>query len=118
MLHRVIYTLYLFSRERKIGDDYLMSGGSVFFLFFINLMTILTVIFWLMKKSFGAFFVEYEYDFLAVTLICFFLSQLYARYIVKDIEKQNIEVKKLQPASILFYGIASVIFLLLSTTLL
>lgn len=72
MLQRVIYTLYLFSKERKIGDDFLMSGGSVFFLFFINLMIILTMIFWLMKKSFGVFFVEYEYLFLAVTLICFF----------------------------------------------
>lgn len=118
MLQRVIYTLYLFSKERKIGDDFLMSGGSVFFLFFINLITILTIIFWLMKKSFGAFFVEYEYLFLGITLICFFLSQLYARHIVKGIEKQNTEVKKLQPVSILFYGIASVIFLLLSMTLL
>ena len=118
MLRRVIYALYLFSKERKNGDDFLMSGGSIFFLFFINLITLLTVIFWLMKKSFGAFFVEYEYLFLGVTLICFFLSQLYARYIVKNIEKQNIEVRELRTESILAYGIISVILLLLSMTLL
>jgi len=118
MLQRIIYTLYLFSKERKIGDDFLMSGGSVFFLFFINLMTILTIIFRLMGKSFGAFFVEYEYFFLAATLICFFLSQLYARYVVKNIEKQNAEIKKITPASILIYAIVSVIFLLLSMSLL
>jgi uncharacterized membrane protein (DUF485 family) len=118
MLRRVIYTLYIVSKERKIGDDFLISGGSVFFLIFINFITLLAVVFWLMKKSFGAFFVEYEYLFLGVTLICFFLSQLYARYIVKNIEKRNAEVKKLQPVSILFYGIVSVIFLLLSMTLL
>ncbi|HXS57825.1 MAG TPA: hypothetical protein VN726_16940, partial [Hanamia sp.] len=63
MLRRVIYTLYLFSKERKIGHNFLMSGGSVFFLFFINLVTILTILFWLLKRSFAAYFVEYEYIF-------------------------------------------------------
>ena len=72
MLRRVIYTLYLFSKGRKTGDDFLMSGGSTFFLIFINLITILNVGFSLMKKSFIAFFVEYEYILLGITLTCFF----------------------------------------------
>jgi hypothetical protein len=118
MLRRVIYTLYLFSKERKTGDHFLMSGGSAFFLFFINLITVLIIIFWVMKKSFGAFFVKFEYLFLSAALICFFLSQLYARSVVKNIQKQSIEVMKLQPTLILFYSIVSVIFLLLSMFLL
>lgn len=117
MLRRVIYTLYLFSKKRKTGDDFLMSGGSTFFLIFINLITILNVGFSLMKKSFIAFFIEYEYILLGVTLICFFLSQIYARHAVKNIEKHNIEIKTLLPVSILYYAIVSVIFLFLSMTL-
>lgn len=118
MLQRLIYTLYLFSKERKTGESFLMSGGSTFFLIFINLMTILTISFWINKESFGAFFVEYEYLFLGITLSCFFLSQLYARYIIRNIERQNIVIKKLRLGSILFYGIVSVISLMLSMILL
>lgn len=117
MLRRVVYTLYLFSKERKIGDDFLMSGGSTFFLIFINLITILNIGFSSMKKSFIVFFVEYEYILLGITLIGFFLSQIYARHIVRNIEKHNIEIKRLQPASILFYTIVSVMLLMLSMTL-
>lgn len=118
MLRRVIYTLYLFSQERKIGDDFLMSGGSVFFLIFINSMTILAIVFGLMKKSFGTFFVEHEYIILSVTLLCFLGAQLYARYIIKRIEKQHTVIKKLQPVSILAYALVSVTCLLLSMFLL
>ena len=117
MLNKVIYALYLFSKERKIGDNFLMSGGSVFFLLFINLISVSSIIFWLKKKSFSAFFVEYEYFFLAVIVICFFLSQLYARSVVKNIEKKNIEIKKPRLILIMCYAIISVILLLTTMAL-
>jgi hypothetical protein len=104
MLRRVIYTLYIVSKERKNEDDFLMSGGSVFFLLFINFITILTIIFWLMKKPFGAFFVEYDHIFLSITIISFLGSQVYARYVIRNIEKQNITIKKLQPVSICLWA--------------
>lgn len=114
MIGRLIYSLYLFSLERKTGNYYLMSGGSTFFLIFINIIAFLTIIFGVLDKSFIVFFIKYEYIILGFTLIFFFLSQLYARYIVKRVERHQESVKTVQLKSILTYALISIIFLFIS----
>ncbi len=113
MIKRAIYTLYLYSRWRKLNDHYLYSGAVVFFLLYLNLFTISKLLCLVMKLDFIKIFMKHNFTFLLVTIVCFFLSQFFAKGLIRKIQTTDFHVKRLALSSIAFYFLISLLLLLL-----
>jgi hypothetical protein len=110
MLNKLIYTLYLISRRRNLGDDYLMSGGFAFIMLWFNGLTLLTIIWYINKRDVVPFFVENEMVILTITILGLGWIQFYAKKLVKRMEQDgNNNFREIPAIGIVGYGIASVI---------
>jgi hypothetical protein len=110
MMNKLIYTLYLISRRRNLGDDYLMSGGFAFILLWFNGLTLLTLICYIGKRDMVSFFVENEIVILTITILGLGWVQFYARKLVKRMEQSgNNNFREIPAIGIVGYGIASVL---------
>jgi hypothetical protein len=111
IINNVIYTLFLISRKRKLKDHYLISGTSTFFILYLNVLSLIALFCWLCHFNFISFFILNEVWFLIITLIGFVASQLYAKKIICQIQKNEIECSSLPPIKILLYSVLSVLTL-------
>ena len=110
MLNKLIYSLYLISRRRNLGDDYFMSGGFAFIMLWFNGLTLLTLICYIGKKDVVPFFVENEMIILTITILGLGLIQFYAKKLVKRMEQAgNNNFQEIPAIGIIGYGIASLI---------
>jgi len=108
MINRLIYTLYLVSRKRKLGQHYLMSGGSAFFLLYINCLSIWMIVGCLTGTDFFDGFVRNEKMILLLTIVGFFGAQLYAKTVIKNNFKNVAAIRKIASINVLLYAFASV----------
>ena len=115
MFNRLIYTLYLISRKRKLGSHYLMAGGSLFFIIILNILTLWISIELLGKIDFFETFSGYDKKLIVIlTLFFFFAFQLYTFNLIR---RNRTEIKRLRPVYILAYAISSFILFIFITSL-
>ena len=112
LIERIIYTIHVFSQKRKLGNDYLLSGGGTFFLLWMNFLTLLALICWMIQKDFFSVFVKYEIVILPLTLVGFIGFQFYAKKVVRKYNNLPIKFKNVDSNGVLAYYVISVLLLL------
>lgn len=114
MIDRFIYTLYLFSRKRKLDTHHLTAGTTPFLFLYIGLIALANLIFYISNYSFIGFFDEYKGAILVLTLCFGILPQFYSMYLLKKISLGKKNVKPL-PLSIVFSVFACILLISLIT---
>lgn len=105
MINRAIYTLYLISRKRKLHTHFLMAGGSVYFILYLNLLTILSLLLLLTGKDPVAAMINNEALFLSVTFIGLLLFILWAQKIIHQFYTGKRLLKRTKWVGILAYSV-------------
>ncbi len=111
MINRAIYTLYLISRKRKLHTHFLMAGGSVYFILYLNLLTILILLLAFAGKDPVAAIINNELIFLIVTFIGFLLFILWAKKIIYQFYRGKRLLKRTNWVGILTYSMLSIFFI-------
>lgn len=120
MINNLIYTFYLVSRKRSLVQHFLMAGGTVFFLLFINILTIWAFYSLVIKADFISSFINNEIVVLIGIFIGFFGIQLYTYLILAKLKRGKIQLKRLRSATILIYIIISLLlffFIIISASI-
>ena len=117
MIDKLIYTLFMYSKKRGNTDNFLMAGGSTFFLIYSNLITILLILFSIRRESFVPFFVKNSVIFTIGTILLFFLTELYSRHLVKRIDSSKRTVTLFRIEAVFIYAIISFFSLFVSIAL-
>lgn len=94
-MNKIIYTLYLYSRFRKLSDRYLVSGG-LFFLFFHLLLAAFVKI---LCIQFNINFIDLLYTNRLTYIIIIFLGYFgflwYAKFLIRRVRVKNLYIKKI-----------------------
>ena len=112
MINRFIYTLYLFSRYRKLTDKYLASGGLIFLWSHLNLFALAKLICVQLNLSFVDIFYEYRLVYLLVVVLFYFGSISYANFLIKRIQSGTLKIKKTSLQKVCLFMAISMFFFL------
>lgn len=112
MINRAIYTLYLISRKRKLHTHFLMAGGSVYFILYLNLLTILNLLLILTGKDTVVAMINNEAIFLIATFIGLLVFILWAKKIIHQFYTGKRLLKRVNWVGILTYAMLSIFLFL------
>jgi len=113
MLQRFIYTLYLFSRFRKLEDHNLIAGGFTLLLFQLYLIALLKMLCKLLDASFIDIFFDNRLIYIFLVVILFFLSKGYASLLIKRIKAKGLRIKKIALQKVWLFIAFSIFFFLI-----
>ena len=113
MINRFIYTLYLFSKSRKLEDHYLISGGLIFLSLQLVILTLMKLICIQLDLSFVDVFFDNRMIYIFLIIMLFFLSKAYAKLSIKRIKAGTLRIKKISPQRIWLFMILSMFFFLI-----
>jgi hypothetical protein len=109
----MIYTLYLYSRKRKLENHYIISGQIVFLLLYVLFCAITTLILYFLQLSSLDFYVDNNMYFLILTLTFAFSSPFYSRFLLSRIRAGKKKISPI-PVDILFTIMASILVISIS----
>lgn len=112
MINRFIYTLYLFSRYRKLEDHFLISGGLTFLYLQLNVIAIAKILCLKFSVSFIEIFFQYRLLYVVVTVIVFFLSKFYAQLVINRGRRNYFKIHKLPLIYVWLFMLMSLLFFL------
>ncbi len=113
MISRAVYTLYLISRKKKLHTHFLMAGGSVYFILYLNLLTILILLLTLAGKDPVAAMRNNEAVFLITTFIGFVGFIIGAKKAIHQFYTGKRLLKRVNWVGILTYAMLSFFLFLL-----
>ena len=113
MINKIIYTLYLFSRFRKLGDRYLISGGLFFLFFHLDILALIKILCNLLNIDFIEFFYENRLVYVLIILSFYLGSMSYAKLLIRRIKAGNLKVKKIALEKVWSFMKLSMIFFLI-----
>ncbi len=113
MINKIIYTLYLFSRCRKLGDRYLISGGLFFLFFHLDILALIKILCNLLNIDFIEFFYENRLIYILIIFSLYLESMSYAKFLIKRKRVENSTVKKITLEYVWLFIALSMIFFLI-----
>lgn len=113
MINKIIYTLYLFSRCRKLGDRYLISGGLFFLFFHLDILALIKILCNLLNIDFIEFSYENRLVYVLIILSFYLGSMSYSKFLIKRKRSGNSNVKKIPLEYVWLFMVSSMIFFLI-----
>jgi hypothetical protein len=109
MINRLLYTLYLISRKRKLSTHYLNAGGSVFFILVLNVLAIWMIISIFAQQDFFTQFVKNEWIVLPLVLLFFFGMQFYVYLLIKKYKTNSFLLQRMNPGIVFLYFLCTIV---------
>lgn len=111
-MNKLIYTLYLYSRARKLEDHFLISGGMIYFFFHLDVLATIKLVCLMSRVSFIDYVSENKVYFFTIILGFSFLAQLYARELIRRQKLGRLSIKRVELSTVFQFMIYSMLFFL------